>query len=83
MYVCNKIMEENPSTREPDPVKDAWVHRDHLRGWLVQRFSLADDPDDIVQEAYARLVDCCRTGPVVNARAFLFVTARNLALNRA
>lgn len=75
-------MEENPSTREPDPVEDALVHRDHLRNWLVQRFSLVDDPDDIVQEAYTRLVACCRTGPVVNARALLFVTARNLALNR-
>lgn len=43
---------------------------------------MVEDHEDIVQEAYARLVKCCRTGPVVNPRAFLFITARNLALNR-
>lgn len=75
-------MDENSSTRKPDPVEDALVYRDHLHNWLLQRFSLVDDPEDIVQEAYVRLVKCSRTGPIVNARAFLFVTARNLALNR-
>ena len=43
---------------------------------------MASDVDDVVQEAYARLWRARATGAIACPRAFVFVTARNLALNR-
>lgn len=37
--------------------------------------------EDVVQDAYARLMRAHASGPIANPKAFLFVTARNLALN--
>lgn len=56
-------------------------HEPKLRAWLRARFPALGDMDDVVQESYARLVQAHATGPVACPRAFLFVTARNLALN--
>ncbi len=56
-------------------------HEAALRGWLAARFPAVRDVDDLVQEAYSRLIRTRRTGSIACARAFLFVTARNLALN--
>ncbi|MBI5423128.1 MAG: sigma-70 family RNA polymerase sigma factor [Opitutae bacterium] len=39
------------------------------------------DVEDVVQDAYARLMRAHASGPIANPKAFLFVTARNLALN--
>ena len=39
------------------------------------------DPDDLLQESYVRLLRARASGPIVNPRAFLFVTARNAALD--
>ncbi len=57
-------------------------HEPALRAWLRTRFPAASDADDLVQEAYARLMQAYATGPIACPRAFLFVTARNLALNQ-
>lgn len=57
-------------------------HEPALRAWLRARFSSIVDTDDLVQEAYTRLLRVRETGSVACARAFLFVTARNLALNQ-
>ena len=56
-------------------------HEAKLRAWLRARFTVVTDPDDLVQEAYARLLQAHATGPIACPRALLFVTARNLALN--
>ena len=56
-------------------------HEPALRAWLRARFPVVTDADDLVQEAYARLMQTHATGPIACPRAFLFVTARNLALN--
>lgn len=56
-------------------------HEAALRAWLRARFSTLTDIDDLVQEAYARLLRVRQTGSVACPRAFLFITARNLALN--
>lgn len=56
-------------------------HESQLRGWLRGRFPAITDLDDLVQEAYARLIQAHATGPIACPRALLFVTARNLALN--
>lgn len=53
-----------------------------MRGWLHARFPSLNDIDDLVQEAYTRLLKAHESGPIACARGFLFVTARNLALNR-
>jgi RNA polymerase sigma-70 factor (ECF subfamily) len=57
-------------------------HEPQLRSWLQARFLAASDVDDVVQEAYARLWRARATGGIACPRAFVFVTARNLALNR-
>ena len=57
-------------------------HEPRLHAWLRGRFPTLRDPEDVVQEAFSRLVQAHATGPVACPRAFLFVTARNLALNR-
>lgn len=57
-------------------------HEPQLRGWLEARFPSVSDVDDVVQEAYARLWRARATGGIACPRAFVFVTARNLALNR-
>jgi RNA polymerase sigma factor (sigma-70 family) len=56
-------------------------HEAALRAWLGGRFPGLQDIDDIVQESYARLLRARETGSIACPRAFLFVTARNLALN--
>ena len=57
-------------------------HEPALRAWLAGRFPTLTDPQDLVQDAYARLLRARETGSIACARAFLFVTARNLALNQ-
>ena len=70
-----------------DPESSRWFaeevlpHEPKLRAWLRGRFPGVTDADDLVQEAYARLMQAYATGPIACPRAFLFVTARNLALN--
>ena len=72
----------------PDPVLAKWFaeevqpHEPALKAWLRGRFPSLTDADDLVQEAYSRLLRARETGSIACARAFLFVTARNLALNQ-
>ena len=56
-------------------------HEAALRAWLRVRFPSVGDGDDVVQESYLRLVKAHETGPIRAAKSFLFMTARNLALN--
>ena len=58
------------------------LHEALLRRWLRGKFPSLPDLDDLVQEAYARLLRAHTEGTVVCPRAFLFHTARNLALNQ-
>lgn len=63
-------------------VDEVLPHEDDLRGWLKARFPMVDDVDDLVQEAFSRLLKAYDSGPIVNPRAYLFVVSRNLALNQ-
>lgn len=72
----------------PSPIDESkWFaeevlpHEPALRGWLRTHFATLPDPEDIAQEAVARLIRARAGGTVVCPRAFLFQTARNLALN--
>jgi RNA polymerase sigma factor (sigma-70 family) len=56
-------------------------HEPMLRAWLRGRFEAACDVDDLVQEAYVRVWRAYEHGSVVSPKAFLFSTARNLALD--
>ena len=53
-----------------------------LRAWLRSRFPAENDVDDIVQEAYARVLEARENTEIEAPKAFLFATARNLALGR-
>jgi RNA polymerase sigma-70 factor (ECF subfamily) len=55
-------------------------HEGMLRAWLRGKFPLEADLDDILQEAYLRVLAVRRAGTVESPKALLFATARNLAL---
>src|SRR5690606_7782229 len=52
-----------------------------LRSYLRGKFPTFPDIDDLVQESYARLIRAKEAGRVSYAKAFLFATARNAALD--
>lgn len=56
-------------------------HESSLRSYLRSKFPSLPDIDDFVQEAYARLIRARAAGRVSYAKAFLFTTARNAALD--
>ncbi len=53
-----------------------------LRAWLQSRFANSVELDDVVQEAFLRVLRAHERGPLGSPKAFLFATARNLALDR-
>lgn len=52
-----------------------------LRAYLHKRFPSLPDHDDLVQEAYTRLLHAQEAGRLTYAKAFLFTAARNLAID--
>jgi RNA polymerase sigma-70 factor (ECF subfamily) len=56
-------------------------HDEALRCWLRARYPSLNEDEDIVQESYVRLLRHRSRGAVENAKAYLFTTARNLALD--
>jgi len=54
-------------------------HEAMLRAWLHSRFPKLADLDDIVQEAYSRVLAAHARGEMRSPKAFFFATARNLA----
>ena len=52
-----------------------------LRAYLLKRFPTLPDHDDLVQETYVRTLRAHEGGRVACARAFLFTTARNAAID--
>jgi RNA polymerase sigma factor (sigma-70 family) len=56
-------------------------HEPTLRAYLRGKFPTFPDIDDLVQESYARLIRAREAGKVSYAKAFLFTTARNVALD--
>ncbi|HYC72854.1 MAG TPA: sigma-70 family RNA polymerase sigma factor [Opitutaceae bacterium] len=62
-------------------VEHVQPHEPSLRSYLRQAFPSLPDVDDLVQDSYARLLRAHEGGRVRYVRAFLFTTARNLALD--
>ncbi len=58
------------------------VHESMLRSWLESRFPPECDIEDVLQESYLRVLRANENGAVKSAKAFLFATARNLAVDR-
>eukprot|EP01031_Cornospumella_fuschlensis_P049485 gene49485-60587_t len=56
-------------------------HESSLRSYLRGLFPSLPDIDDLVQDAYARLLRAKEAGRVRYVKAFLFTTARNVALD--
>jgi RNA polymerase sigma factor (sigma-70 family) len=56
-------------------------HESALRRWLHNLFPSLPDVDDIVQESYVRMLRAKQEGKVSYAKAYLFTTARNFALD--
>ena len=56
-------------------------HEHALRAYLSRRFPSLPDHDDLVQETYVRTLRAHEGGRVPCARAFLFTTARNAAID--
>ncbi|MEO7412779.1 MAG: sigma-70 family RNA polymerase sigma factor [Opitutaceae bacterium] len=57
-------------------------HEAMLRAWLTQGFGARLPIDDVVQEAFLRVLRARTTGELQSPKAFLFATARNLALDQ-
>lgn len=56
-------------------------HEPALRAYLFARFPALGDHDDLVQEAYTKLLRARADGNLRHAKAFLFTSARNAALD--
>lgn len=72
-----------PDTTEEEHwfAENLLVHEPLLRAWLQSRFGSNVSLNDIIQEAYLRVLRIRRTDAINAPKAFLFATARNLALN--
>jgi RNA polymerase sigma-70 factor (ECF subfamily) len=57
-------------------------HEGMLRAWLRRQFPEGCEVDDIIQESFMRVLKTRAVGGVHSPKAFLFVTARNLALTQ-
>jgi RNA polymerase sigma factor (sigma-70 family) len=71
-----------------DPETTLWFathvqpHEAMLRGWLARSLGPRLAIDDVVQEAFIRVLRARETGDLQSPKAFLFATARNLALDQ-
>lgn len=74
-------MDFSKSDQELWFVTEVQPHGPALRAWLLARFPTLADVDDVVQETFVRILRAREVTPVRSARALLYVTARNLALD--
>ena len=72
----------------PHPDDTRWFaehvqrHESALRAYLLSRYSTLPDHDDLVQETYLRMLRARWRLRLATAKAFLFATASNLAIDR-
>lgn len=62
-------------------VDEVQVHEGSLRAYLRSRFPRQVDLDDLVQEAYGKVLQAKRAGVLRVPKAFLFSAARNAAID--
>ncbi len=56
-------------------------HESLLRSWLEQRFPSGCDVDDVIQEAYVRILKAKDRKDLESPKSYLFTIARNLAID--
>lgn len=56
-------------------------HESALRAYLRGRFPHIRDAEDLIQETYARVVRAGKAGELKDVRPYLFMTARNAAID--
>jgi RNA polymerase sigma factor (sigma-70 family) len=83
-YTACEVLRLNPIERNAWLAKEILVHERSLRSYLNRFFKNVADIEDVVQETYARLLSLNDLGwaAVRNWHAFLFTSARNVALDR-
>lgn len=70
------------------PDKNEWFeeeiepHESSLKAWLRNQFGIEDIIDDIVQIAYMRVLRAQDKGTISSPKAYLFKTARNVAIDQ-
>jgi RNA polymerase sigma factor (sigma-70 family) len=57
-------------------------HEKALRCWLRAKYPGLNDVDDLVQEAYLRLIRARASTPVRNPKSYVFSVARNAAIDQ-
>lgn len=57
-------------------------HYSELRRYIQQKFARAGEADDIVQDTFQNILNIGTIDSIKNPRAYLYRTARNIALNR-
>ena len=73
--------------KSPEPELNRWFtenilpHEPALRAWLRGLFPTLPDVDDLVQETYVRVLRAQAGVHITSTKAFLFATARNLAVD--
>lgn len=72
---------ESPDTEQRWFAENVQVHEGALRSYLRGHFPALHDLDDVVQEAYRRMIETSRSRQVGHPKAYLFATARNAALD--
>lgn len=63
-------------------IEELLPHEPALRAWLRARFGANCEVDDLVQETFARVLRSADASRIGSAKAFLFATARNLAVDQ-
>lgn len=62
--------------------EDVLVHADMLRAYLRNGFPAVSDPDEIVQEAFAKVLQAKRSGVLLTAtKGYLYTTVRHAAID--
>ena len=85
---CAPACAPSPAARSANEAEDRWfrdeiqAHEPELRAYLRGRFPSVRDIDDLVQETYARILHAREAGKATLTRAYLFVIARNAALDQ-
>jgi RNA polymerase sigma-70 factor (ECF subfamily) len=79
--LANPVLDSDRTTPALWFATEVQPHRPALRAWLLARFPTLPDVDDLVQESFVRMLRAREASPIRSARALLFATARNLALD--
>jgi RNA polymerase sigma factor (sigma-70 family) len=62
-------------------MREVYPHEEMLRAWLKSRYPSLSQVDEIVQEAYIRVLKMNRRRRLLFPKAYLFAAARNLCVD--